>query len=268
MFRLPISRTSLEDLIGIFGLGQHEPRDVVLVSLDLEGPRQNRCHVISQIGVSYFDTRRLHHPNQADHHHFATRHFIVGGQRRLAHVGAKYHFGDSEHITSQDGVDDVLRNLLLIPDEKAPEKYRDIVLLAHGISADLATCRKRGYSLEDLTSVVGLLDTAYLARDVLGTTMPLCSLLNILELPSKELHNAGNDANYALRALLVLCSYGVSPLSAKSIGTLDYFKGIAFEPLPDTTERNARLRSLKSWCTDLVPLYSLDVGGLNLFDDA
>ncbi|XMA12859.1 hypothetical protein WAI453_005650 [Rhynchosporium graminicola] len=270
MHRLRIPRTPLEQIIEIFGLEQQEPRDVILVSLDLEvnknRPSIDQWYAISQIGVSYFDTRCLLQPYPADHHHFATRHFIVGGQRRFDHIRKKYHFGISEHISSQDHVNDVLRNILLIPDEKTPGKFRDVILLAHGIASDLATCRKRILILADLANVVGLLDTTYLSMEVLGVYFSLRSLLSLLGLPVKEMHNAGNDANYTLRALLLLCRYDLHPSLKKSVQTLEYFRSIAFEPLPDTTSRNALWRSVKIRRADKT-LEALNLGGLTFFDD-
>ncbi|PVH71926.1 hypothetical protein DL98DRAFT_520745 [Cadophora sp. DSE1049] len=268
MRRFVIPKNPLRELKEIFGVGQHSPRDVVLVSLDLEvnkdHPQRNRWNEISQIGMSFLDTRNFSRPYPASPQ-LDTRHFIVGGHKRLAHFRTKFHFGDSQHIISQEDVNEAIRDLLHIPDESSPGKYRDVLLLGHGLSTDLAVCTRRGLVLEDIATVVGLLGTTYLAREVLGMTFKLVYLLRVLGLPFQEVHNAGNDANYALRALLVLSYYGLKPDSARGCDILEYFKALGFNQLPDTTMRNAQLRSLKLRCTDYT-LHALETGSLTFFE--
>ncbi|KAH7379768.1 hypothetical protein BKA64DRAFT_765194 [Cadophora sp. MPI-SDFR-AT-0126] len=265
-FRFP--KHPLREIQDIFGVQENNPRDVVLVSLDLEvnrnHPQWNRWNEISQIGVSFFDTRSLSSPYPASPQ-LDTQHFIIGGHKRLAHPRTKFYFGNSQHIINQKDVNKAIRDLLQIPDETSPGNYRDVILLAHGLSTDLAVCAKRGLVLEDLATIVGLLDTTYLATEVLGMRFQLVYLLRILGLPFQEVHNAGNDANYALRVLLVLSYYGLKPDLVGRCDTLEYFKALGFNPLPDTTRRNAKLRSLKLRCADYT-LHALETGSLTFFE--
>ena len=66
-----------------------------------------------------------------------TRHFVVGGHKRLVHAARLFHFGTSEHV-DQDDVNEVILKLQHIPDEieGLPEhrRYRKIVLVGHVLS--------------------------------------------------------------------------------------------------------------------------------------
>ncbi|KAL2065208.1 hypothetical protein VTL71DRAFT_2877 [Oculimacula yallundae] len=273
--RFNLKNSSIEQMQAVFNIGGDIPRDVVLVSLDLEvGMDANigaafgeQLDWIHQIGASYLDTRNLTPPYPAVYH-LTTRHIIIGGYKRFAHRRKEYHFGNSEHLNSQEGVNQTISELLHIPDEKSSGRFRNIVLVGHGLASDFATCRRRGIVIEDTKTIVGVVDTAYLTKEVLGMGSSLASLLNILNCPHGYLHNAGNDANSALRALFLLCYYGLHPHPSDHVGILDHLKALAMNPLPDITARNFQLLAskLESRCTEFV-LDSLDIGGVTLFHD-
>jgi hypothetical protein len=131
-------------------------------------------------------------------------------------------------------VNEVILKLLHIPDEiegLPQQSYRNIVLVGYGLRSDLLVLRKRGIMFE---SIVAKLDTTYIAREVLGMNFKLQGLLKTLGCPNENIHNAGNDANFALRAFLLLTYYGLRPSvsSPDEIRYLAYFKALGLEPLP------------------------------------
>jgi hypothetical protein len=196
----------------------------------------------------------------------------LGGNKRLTHTARNFHFGTSEHVDRKD-VDRVILKLLHIEDENnVPQppgqpRYHNIVLVGHGLRSDLLILRKRGIMFEEISTIVAILDTTYIGKEVLGMSFQLQGLLQTLQCPTKNLHNAGNDANFALRALLLLAYYGLRPSlsSPDAIQRLASLKALALEPLPDTTQRNAILRASRYRCEDWT-LNALDIGTVSFFD--
>jgi hypothetical protein len=266
-------RNGLEQLQSILGLRLKSPLwDVVLVSSDVEpkkdSPKNRLYNEIAEIGVSMLDTRSFSSHTLAGS--LVTRHFVVGGHKRLVHTARDFHFGASEHV-DQGNVNEVILRLLHIPDELyglPQRRYRSIVLVGHGLRSDLLILRKRGIIFEQISTIVAKLDTTYLAKEVLGMNFRLQGLLQTLNCPNKNLHNAGNDANFGLRALLLLAYYGLRPSasSPNAIRKLTSFKALGLKPLPDTTQRNEMLRALKLRCEDWT-LNALKIGSISFFDE-
>lgn len=266
-------RNSLEQLQAILGLDRQSPLwDAILVSFDLEpkanNVSQNRYNELKEIGICMLDTRSLTFKAPAPT--LETRNFIVGGHKKLSHKARNFHFGASEHVDGTD-VNKLILKLLHIPDEKevdmAQPKYRNIVLVGHGLRSDLLILRKRGIRFEDISTIVYKLDTSYLAKEVLGTNFRLRGLLHMLEIPTENLHNAGNDANFTLRALFRLANYGLwSSVSSDARQKLAILTTLALDPLPNTTLRNAILRASKATCEDWT-LHALEQGTICFFDE-
>ncbi|KAH6715088.1 hypothetical protein BKA61DRAFT_721797 [Leptodontidium sp. MPI-SDFR-AT-0119] len=88
---------------------------------------------------------------------------------------------------------------------------RNIVLVGHGVPGDMAVLKDLGFDFQE-NRVVARLDTYLLARDLQMGHLSLENLLIKLNCPCNlKFHNAGNDANCALRALLLL---GVKAIEA------------------------------------------------------
>jgi hypothetical protein len=87
------------------------------------------------------------------------------------HSARQSHFGASEHL-DQDDIDEVILKVLHIPDEQEDprsRKYRNIVLIDHGLRSDLLVLRQRGIVFEHLSTIIAKFDTIYIAKEVLGT---------------------------------------------------------------------------------------------------
>lgn len=267
-------RNGLEQLRTIFGLGlNRNPMDVVFVSFDVEylsRIQYDSYGKISQIGISMLDTRHFTSENPTGS--LKTLHFVVGGHKRLVHTSRKFYFGTSEHVDeSETSVNEAILKLLHIPDERSsdPKKYRNIVLVGHGLRCDLLILRYRGIIFEKIGTIIAKLDTTYIAKEVLGMNFRLRKLLQMLQCPDENCHNAGNDANFTLRALLMLAYYGLRPYasSPEAIRILNSFKVLGLDPLPDVSERNAKIRASRVPCEDYT-LHALDIGCISFSEDS
>lgn len=254
----------MERLQSIFGLQSSPIQDVVFVSFDLE-PLQHREPHMSEIGVSILDTRCLSSDINKPAGSLLTRHFIIGAHKRFRRQRMKFYFGISEYVTD-DKVNEVILKQFYIQDTIKGDGYRNIILVGHGLGSDLRILQKRGILIQEIPTIIAVFDTSYVAIEVLGIKSSLDNLLNILGCPHENMHTAGNDANYTLRALLLLTYYGLRPL-VSSLGAmqyLKYFKDLGLQRLPDITERNAIIRASKPrWGHKDLTSIALESGGLS-----
>jgi hypothetical protein len=142
--------------------------------------------------------------------------------------------------------------------------------VGHGLRFDFLILRKHGIMFEEISTIVAKSDAIYMATGgaVLGINFRVPSLLQTLPCLNQNLHNAGNDANCVLLALLLLVYYGLRPSTSSSDAkTLASLKSLALEPISDTTERIAKLRALKAQRDDWT-LNALDIGTISLFDES
>ncbi|SMR47169.1 unnamed protein product [Zymoseptoria tritici ST99CH_3D1] len=81
-----------------------------------------------------------------------------------------------------------------------------IVLVGHGIAAELLWMKKLGVPVEDLKSVVGMIDTTRLAREVSSRELSLQNVMNAVSIPYERntFHCGGNDAFYTMQVFLAL----------------------------------------------------------------
>ena len=122
---------------------------------------------------------------------------------------------------------------------KLVPRDRDIVLVGHGFGGDLDALNSLGFDLE--TSIIGILDTANITYELEMDRSLLGQLLGELECPksSARLHNAGKDANFTLRALILLAikGYGDWNLNTMNvekeiISRIETLRAVAMSPLP------------------------------------
>ncbi|KIN07409.1 hypothetical protein OIDMADRAFT_47317 [Oidiodendron maius Zn] len=273
MSKIYFPQNGLEQLQSIFGLQNSPIWDAVIVSFDLELLKPGAPD-ISQMGVSILDTRCLSLDISKSTGSLLTRHFVIGGQKRggqkrFRRERMKFYFGTSEYRTD-DRVNEVILKQLYIQDEIKGQEYRKIILVGHGLRSDLAVLQKRGIFIQEIPTIIAKFDTTYIATEVLGIKSSLYHLLKILDCPHENMHIAGNDANYTLRALLLLTYYGLRPLVSclDAIKYLKYFKYLGLERLPDITERNAMIRASKPvWRREDFTLIALDSGSISFLVD-
>ncbi|EKD14838.1 hypothetical protein MBM_07049 [Drepanopeziza brunnea f. sp. 'multigermtubi' MB_m1] len=181
-----------------------------------------------------------------------------------------FHFGAAESVLGQDEANELLWSLLRIPDDAAccPQpKIRDTVLAGPGLRSELLVLRCSKTSALWLPFSRRLL----CAMDMLGRGFGLERRLVFLGCSNECLHYAGNDANYALRALLLLAYHALRPSASSSddIRVLTYLKALGAQPLPDTARRNAIyiVRASKLTCEDF-PTNASDMGHISIWDES
>lgn len=122
---------------------------------------------------------------------------------------------------------------------------------------------------EKISTIIAKFDTFYIARDLLNMQFSPRKLLQTLQFPNEKCHNAGNDAHFTLRAFLMLAYYGLrsNALPPNAIRLLNSFKALGLDPLPDITERNAKIRQSRGLCDDYT-LHALEIGCISFSEDS
>jgi len=108
---------------------------------------------------------------------------------------------------------------------------------------DMYLLKKMGIDLMDTTrypSIIGILDTACIATRILGpgifgSTHSLENICELLDVSSFNPHVAGNDANFALKALLLLAVKSVEnrDLTLEQKSRLLRIQAVAQVPIED-----------------------------------
>ncbi|KAK5677430.1 hypothetical protein LTS10_010000 [Elasticomyces elasticus] len=178
--------------------------DFVFVSIDFEGG--NNC-AVNQFGFAKLDTRDL--IGSAAGTAMAPADIISGHNYALAR-GRKddFMFGKTTKTDSSElatRIKDVLQISDIEKHLDTSTPGRNIVLVGHSIQCELEVIENYSINLDDLSTVVGFIDTSNF-----GEALTLEKLLVSFGLPlprnrngvADSLHTAGNDAHYTLRALL------------------------------------------------------------------
>ena len=166
-------------------------KNLRILSMDFEYD-QNKNLQISECGMStYFNGVTVH------------EHYIIEGNyenKKHYNLQFKFKFGTSQIITMND--------LLNILTEKiATADY----ILGHGVAAEYIVLKHHGFNLAEMNHIAGL-DTQKIFSSKFHyeteyKNISLGNMLSLLKIPYEYLHNAGNDAAYALQALvkMVIC---------------------------------------------------------------
>ncbi|KAF8854249.1 hypothetical protein BDZ45DRAFT_759460 [Acephala macrosclerotiorum] len=177
-------------------------KDAVFVALDFENADGIvhagyglSGHLKAQMGVCILDTRLLSRSSPAlqspesvlKTYNFSTCHSYCGrntnfifGQTQMTHV-----------------------NMFALNLENLIDRNRPIVLIGHAISNELAVLRSLKFDLK--TGVAGIFDTqAMMQRIFCYPSIRLSDLLQKFRMEFRGLHIAGNDANFTMRAFMLL----------------------------------------------------------------
>jgi len=214
-------------------------KDIVFVCIDTEFISDGRklCHQAFQFGISMLDTRDLQSlisaprsapPRLPDL--LKTHNFCAASPEYCLKVSNKYLFGESETIRLEEIQP---RIQAIIPD-------RDIVLVMHDGNNDLRFAKELGISIQAICTI----DTQMVAQHPLQLThkASLRELLIILNCPFQHIHVAGNDANFTLRALLMLAvrNPDVLNLSEEQLAAISTFQAVAQFPRLRSKVENPR----------------------------
>ena len=185
---------------------------VVFMSIDIEAFEFNQ-KLVTEIGISSLDMLDLLRLQLEDEEinwveQIRARHFRVSEHAHLrnkSHVQGhpdKFGFGKSEWISKRD-IRAVVEDCFNL---RSPRRRHEppIVLVGHNLPADVKYLEELGVNLSQF--ITDSIDTAdlfkYLRRKFNGTA--LGNLLLEYGVAARHLHNAGNDAYYTLRVMIVM----------------------------------------------------------------
>ncbi|KAL5320459.1 hypothetical protein ACEPPN_011264 [Leptodophora sp. 'Broadleaf-Isolate-01'] len=228
-----------QDRLNTLRLGYHlsgsKIKDLLLISLDVENPpntAQLKSNSEHQIGLCILDTRDLlfkilHPEERGSNNLLRTYQFGVGSAKYIKNASRSFCFGESQHTT--------LKDLNTKLKELAPAD-RDIVLVLHGGVGDVNFLKAAQIDLNYLY----VIDTQRVAQHPLDLDhrCTMEEMLTQLDCPfgDRVLHTAGNDANFALRALLLLARKDAAaanlPFSSEIESLLSIFAKIALSQVP------------------------------------
>lgn len=157
-----------------------------ILSMDFEYD-QNKDFQISECGMStYFNGDIVH------------EHYIVAGNyenKKHYNLQFKFKFGESKIITMD-------RLLKIIESRISKSDY----IVGHGVAAEYLVLKHYGFKLAEMEHIAGLDTQKIFASKFHYETehkhLSLGDMLSLLSIPYESLHNAGNDAAYALQALV------------------------------------------------------------------
>jgi hypothetical protein len=212
-----------------------ETSRVTIIAIDFEydnDKKDNPIKVFNEIGISTFSTIEWHHPPGIQKSKIHSRCYIMPKMSP-----GRFLFGESQRMLRRD-IPQFLQNTISMKSPAgAPSK---VVLVGHHVHAELDILQEIGIDLRDhkLYSIEGILNIATLTREV-GlpfTKLPsLGTVLKYLGIPFQKcrLHNAGNDAHFTLRALLMLAakSFERMELGERPAAQISNLKSIALDPI-------------------------------------
>ena len=171
--------------------------DAVLVAIDFENINHIQGDLTlnseSQVGLAILDTRNL--TCDRSENLIATYNFASGSSSYQTRASKRFLFGESVALRQ----DSMLENIQsLIPQD------RNVILIGHDIKHDLQALRALKFNFRTVTNI---LDTLSISIEVNpNAPTSLRQLLIRVGCPFTKLHCGGNDANFTLRALLLLAA--------------------------------------------------------------
>ena len=122
--------------------------------------------------------------------------------------------------------------------EKHTPRDRNIVLVGHGMTEDGKVPSSLGSKLRN--SAITSLDTYVIARNLGLKNLTLLELLQQLGCPRGKFHNAGNDANLSLRAVLLLAIKDFESEDLEIAEQVEALRAVAMAPLPRIIQPKVR----------------------------
>ena len=193
-------------------------QDAVLICIDCEAYEFNQDKV-TEIGVAVLDTKNIKskptsefmselkytHYRIRDHSRLLNRRFVKGCEEN-------FNFGETAWINLADA-GTVLSRIFSDPTQLhqaadlevvMEDAKRNIILVGHGLSSDKGYMDRLGFNPMTSINVIRSFDTQVVAGGTKKVQIALWRLLSYLDIQAVNLHNAGNDAAYALQALVVM----------------------------------------------------------------
>jgi hypothetical protein len=201
--------------------------DVVLIGIDFE----NTCNIKSgltvetncEAGIAILDIREIKKASAGKP--LKTFNFVVGTPLYVAETSNRFVFGKTIIVEPSRLVKRI---------ESLVPRGRNVVFVGHGVTNDLLALQALKFRFPN--DLVAVMDTLQVAREMRKDWVgSLGELLRVLGCPHTRLHCAGNDANFALKALLLLAAMRFE----KQVGErriVDDLRRIGRQELPDRTD--------------------------------
>ncbi|KAK3388185.1 QDE-2-interacting protein [Sordaria brevicollis] len=196
--------------------GIEPERSVVFIAIDLEAYELDH-NMITEVGLAILDTAKISNvaPGEGSKNWFdliQARHIRVkehSWAQNSRHVQGRaeyFDFGESEFIEVSK-IAGVLKETIEVASGKGEAaQKRNVVLVFHDQSADLKYISMLGYDVATADNIIEVVDTQemfqYLSRS--NNASRLSNVCGYLDIPWKNMHNAGNDAVYTLQAMIGL----------------------------------------------------------------
>lgn len=211
-------------------------KDILIIGVDVDHPRilvapeEQSYHV----GISVFDTRCLVKPSNEEA--IVSYQFITKIVKPCLCAARRFLFGSTE-LVSLSTLGDRIKQLT---------QGRHYAFVGHQLREDIRMLHH--IDAEIVERALYLIDTVKLAQFPLRLhyRYKLEELLDALGIASAKLHTAGNDAHFALKALLLLATLDAVqtglPQSSREKVLLRRLRGIAVTPIPPPVRPQDRPR--------------------------
>lgn len=241
----PNVQHGLHKLYETFGLGPrplglYSHSEAVIVAVDFENTGSIKAGLCStsgcQAGLAILDTKDLRRISPSKL--ISTYNFATGSPSYLTKVSKRFLFGESVAISPMD-MPSRIKSLIPLS--------RNVLFVGHGIFNEILVLRALKFEFPQLH--LGNMDTLDIGREVFGHSVgSLKNLLTKLGCPYDKLHCAGNDANFSLRALLLLLLKGYhrrrhEPIGKEDKKTLAILQQVVTQPVSNPT--GAKIGTLK-----------------------
>lgn len=225
-WRPSISNNGLEVLQRALGLSESDQPSPIIVAIDFEMTNNLKSGFLgsqdSQLGIATFDTKVLSQPVEDEEDLITTENYITGSESYLKKASDKFAFGESTTLQP-------LKAELVHRIDRALPKDRRIILVGHAVENELDIFHALGYTLAHPD--IEVINTVQVANEVYGPwPCKLRALLRRLGCPFNRLHSAGNDANFTLKAALLLSTYRCPD---RNEAVFDRLRQIVFSSSPE-----------------------------------
>ncbi|RSL53485.1 hypothetical protein CEP54_010364 [Fusarium duplospermum] len=202
-WRASVSKNGLQVLQRALGLSESDQPPPIIVAIDFEMTNNLKNGFLnsqdSQLGIATLDMKSFPQHVEDKEDLVTTENYITGSKSYIEKASKRFAFGESTTIQP-------LKAELVHRIDTALPNDRPIVLVGHAVTNELDVFHALGYTLPN--SNVEILDTTKLANEVFEPwSCSLGALLRRLRCPHARLHSAGNDANFTLKAALLLAVY-------------------------------------------------------------
>ena len=218
-----IAEAESRSLQQLFGLGRTSACNIVLIAIDFENisniQRDLSQNLDSEVGLAILDARDLDSISSTKL--IATYNFTSGSLNYQERARKKFLFGETVALTQND----MLKSIrFLVPTD------RQVIFVGHDIQNDLRALDLLNFDFS--TFNITTLDTQSISRKLISyNSSTLRRLLLTLGCPFIKLHCGGNDANFTLKALLLLVAKTYNGQTGVE-RRLAIIKEIALSPLP------------------------------------